>query len=107
MIVITLGIITELSKSRTAHGGCAPLDLFDDREAWRRGGVLFVDLGKKNEHHAKSRNRSRTKSFEVKSEQIQQLLSEEELGGGGSAPPPTPRRGGCAPRDLQYYYDYY
>ena len=74
MIVIILVIITELSKSRTAHGGCAPLDLFDDREAWRRGGVLFVDLGKKNEHHAKrSRKRSRTKSFEVKSEQIQQL----------------------------------
>ena len=46
MIVIILGIISELSKSRTAHGGCAPLDLFDDREAWRRGGSLVRRFGK-------------------------------------------------------------
>ena len=41
----------------------------------------------------KHRKRSRTKSLEVKSEQIQQVLSEEELGGGGggAAPPWTPR----------------
>ena len=85
MIVTTLGIITELSKSRTAHGGCVAAG----------GGVLFVDLGNKNEHqhHAKSRKRSRTKSLEVKSEQIQQLLSEEELGGA----PPNPPAGGAAP----------
>ena len=46
MIVIILVIITELSKSRTAHGGCAPLGLFDDREAWRRGGGLVRRFGK-------------------------------------------------------------
>ena len=40
-----LVIITELSKSRTAHGGCAPLDPFH-REAWRRGGGLVRRFGK-------------------------------------------------------------
>ena len=74
MIVIILGIISELSKSRTAHGGCDPSTSSMIGRRGGGGGVLFVDSGKKNEHHTKrSRKRSRTKSFEVKSEQIQQL----------------------------------
>ena len=104
IIITTIIIIPELSKSRTAHGGCDP---FDDMEAWRPGGgrVVFVDLGKKNEHRAKrSRKRSRTKSFEVKSEQIQQLLSEEEWGGGAPPPPQHPPPGGCAPLDPPLFF---
>ena len=83
MIIIIL--ILKLSKSRTdvLHTGAAPPSTpsMIGRRAGA-GGVLFVDLRKKNEHHAggwggrtrregrlvrkRSRKRSRTKSFEVK-----------------------------------------
>ena len=71
------------------------MKLHADRQKGQKANVRALYTEKQNKQNQTRLNlvcekhtdkRSRTKSFEVKSEQIQQLLSEEELG--GRLPPP-------------------